>query len=144
RIRSKPAVIAHPVTIDIRIIARLQTLDLIIPNAHANAAITRASIAHAIRKRHIPHARLESEITARERTDRADVDHIHRHIIIETLGGDSVDGHMIAALRECKHGLLGNFSRKANTARAGNAALAIEEHIRTKRDALILLNFLLY
>src|SRR5262249_61976308 len=72
----KPALVAEPALVDLRVVAGENPLDLALARGRADVAADRAEPADGRHVLDLPGARLEAVLRRRERPDRAELDHV--------------------------------------------------------------------
>src|SRR5262245_27919962 len=145
------SLVAHPPLVYIRVVTRLDAQDARaivqmrsvehIMNVHI--APLCAAVADGWSAREVPHACLEPEIAIRQRADRTDVNDVARVRIVEILARIEADLGPIASIEDAEFPGLRDLVRETHAARAQNAALLIEHHVRADRHGLLLLDLLL-
>src|ERR1019366_10362777 len=95
-----PALIAHPVAVYLRIVARLVAVDAPAMVMDVDRASALASGAHRGRAMQVPHAHPEAKVFFSECADRTDIDHVAGVFVIDRTPRVDVDLVMIAALED--------------------------------------------
>src|SRR5580692_7409926 len=112
------ALIAHPVGIYFRIVARLVAIDAPAMMIDIDRASALASAADRGRAMQVPDAHAEAEIFFGERADRADIDHVTGIFIIDRLARINVDLVVIAAIENRQLARMRDLVEEASAARA--------------------------
>ena len=108
-----------------------------------HVASLRAAVADRRGAREIPDPGLEAEVPLGERSHRADVHDIARVGIVELLTRIEPQLGPVPAVEDAELAGLGDLVREAHAARAQDAALLIQHHVRADRHRLLLLDLLL-
>src|SRR5690606_2830857 len=132
------ALVAHPVLVDRLVVARPQAVDALVARVVVDPGVAarRAAGADARRRAQEPHARLEAEVAARQRADRADVLGHQRVVVVELAARAQADLVLVAALAHVEHVVLGDLVAEANAARAHDAALGVVDDGRAEAHTL--------
>src|ERR1044071_10083827 len=89
----------------------------------------------------MPDAHFETEIPVGERAHRTDIHDIRGKRVIEHAIVEKRDGRMIASVDDGQLIGLGELLPEAHTARALDAALTIENNVRSEDSFLAIVNF---
>src|SRR5947208_15650444 len=105
-------------------------------------AALRAAVADGRSAREIPDPCLESKFAIGQGANRTDVDHVARVRIVEILARIERHLGLVAAIEDAELAGLRDLVGETNAARAQDAALLIEHHVRSDGDGLLLLDLL--
>src|SRR5262245_7572860 len=138
------SLVAKPMAIDRFVDPRLKTSDPVLIGFDADIAAGAATGADGRRLLQIPDPHFEAEVTVCQCAHRTDINDVSGKRIVENRVGEQGNGGMIAAIDHRKFVGSGNFLKKAHTARAFDAALAVKYNVRTENFAfaVVLLSFL--
>ena len=137
------AVVAHPVRVDLVVLARGLADDFVFPRPDDRVAPGAAGRADTFGFAQEPDAHLEAEIFARQRADRADVDRVERVIAVEALSFMNGQRGVAAAVDEAEDVVVGHFLHEADAAGAEDAAFVIEDDVFANVLALGFFDFVL-
>src|SRR5690606_21847679 len=99
-------------------------------------ASRRAAVADARLRAQEPHARLEPEVAAGQRADRAHVLGHERVVVVELAARRQDDLVLVAALAHVEHVVADDLLAEADAARAHDAALGVVDDGRPEAHAL--------
>src|SRR5215510_2094738 len=138
------SLVAKPMAIDRFVDPRLKTIDVVLIGFDADIAAGAATGADGRRFLQIPDANFEAEIAVRQRAHWTDINDVSRKWIIENRIREQRNGGVIAAIDHRKFVGPGNLLKKAHTARAFDAALAVKYDVGTENFpfAVVLLSLL--
>src|SRR5437867_9224035 len=91
----------------------------------------------------VPDADLEAEVTVGERAHRADVHDVPGVPVLEVAAGKEPDLRVIAAAEDAELTGAGDLVAEAQAARAQDAPLGVQHHVRTERQRLRLVDLLI-
>ena len=120
--------VAHPPFVDERILPRAEPIDGVLILVHQDRAAGRAAGAHVRMALHEPDPLLVEEILVAERPDRAEIDHVARHLVGQRMAGEDVDLFVAAAIGHQQ------LLRAADLAGEPHAAAAHHAAIDKERD----------
>src|SRR5204863_194303 len=125
----------HPVVVDVRVEARLVALDRALAVLERDVAADVTAGAERRLLVEVPDALGEAELRRGQSAHRADVDDAGRKLVVERLAGEDADLGRGAALEERELRGLRDLVREADAPRALDAAVHVEQHRRSERDA---------
>ena len=129
RLVRAPALVAHPVRVDVGIPARAETEDLATAVIDVDVAPRSAAGADGRSFLQIPDARLEAEILAGQRADRTHVHDVAGVGVVELLARKQADARVVAALEDAQFARFGDLVAEPRAARAEDAALLVEHDL---------------
>src|SRR5215470_8418414 len=123
--------ITNPPRVDLGVETRLETRDppaLVVVGAmlvgmHLDVAAARAAVADALGRVQVPHPHLEAEVAVGEGAHGADVDHVARVLVLESLAGKEPDLGVISTVEDAELAGVRHLVAVAHAAGAEDAAL---------------------
>ena len=134
---SEAALVAEPALVDLRVVPGADPLDLALARRRLDVAADRAEPAHRRDVLDLPRASLEPVLRGRERSDRAELDHVPGERRPVRLILERGDDRLRSALAGDELVVFGDVRREAGAAVAEDAALAVEGDRRRDRDRLL-------
>ena len=114
------------------------------PPVHVDVDVAAAGAARAdgFRDVEIPDAHLEAELAVGERAHRADVHHVGRVVVHEVVAGEQADLGVVTAVEDPELAGAGDLVAEPHAARAEDAPLGVQHHVRPQGHRLGLVDLL--
>src|SRR5436190_2249284 len=107
-----------------------------------DVAAARAPGTDGLRRVEIPDAHLEAEVPVGQRAHGTDVHDVARVVVLEILTREEADLRAVAAAEDAELAGAGDLGAEAHAARAEDAALGVQHHVRPERHRLWLVDLL--
>ena len=107
-----------------------------------DVAAARAARTHRLRRVEVPDAHLEAEVAIGQGAHGTDVDDVAGILVLEIRAGEEADLRVIAAMEDAQLTGLRDLVAEAHAARAEDAALGVQHHVRPERHRLRLVDLL--
>src|SRR5205823_789799 len=142
--------VADPPRVDRVVEARLQprhapaarVVRALAVDVDVDVAAARAPGTDGLRRVEIPDAHLEAEVPVGQRAHGTDVHDVARVVVLEILTREEADLRAVAAAEDAELAGAGDLVAEAHAARAENAALGVQHHVRPERHRLWLMDLL--